>query len=196
MKPSVKLTVLGVCALFVASCAPALLNDEMQQEIAAGHVKKVKLYVDADGKVVKRSLYVTPNAVPAWVSKFADDTIGKGGSEYYELEWYADSPNLKVYECTRLIKGSKVEVSVNEHQQLRYIEREIAVSDLPAAVKSAARELKGFRITEVEEKKGPAYMQYELEGMEGGTEVSYTFDPSGKLLSKHLSVPAELQSTL
>lgn len=183
--------------LLAASCAPStpLLNPEMRRKIADGQVKKMKLYVDADGTVSKRSLYVTPDAVPSWVSTFADERIGKGSNEYFELEWYAESPDLRVYEVTRTIRGKKAEVSVGENRQLRYIEREIDRSALPSGVRSAVGVLAGFKPTEFEEKKGPGIEEYQVEGMWNGRETSFTYGPDGTLLRKQLVVMTEVEMT-
>jgi hypothetical protein len=167
----------------------------MKQEVAAGHVDRVKLYVDQDGRVVKRALYVSAAAIPEWVIDLADEKIGPGSNEYYELEWYADAPSLRVYEVTRTVKGAKVEVSVNENRELRYMEKELKSAAVPAKVRSAVAGLQGFRVEEYEEKVGPEIHEYQAEGSEGGRKMIYTFSPDGRLLRKEQSIEAELQVT-
>ncbi len=188
--------VLAGCTLFAASCAPTpLLNDGMKQEIAAGRVKSMKLYVDSNGNVEKRSLYVTRSAVPDWVVTMANEKIGPGSNEYFELEWYAEAPNMRVYEVTRTIKGKKVEVSMNEHKQLRYIEREISSASLPAKVKAAVNSLSGFKVEEYEEKTGEGFHYYQVEGMQNGAEITYTYDADGMLLKTQRIIPTKLEVT-
>lgn len=167
----------------------------MQEEVAANHVEKVKLYVDENGAVEKRALYVKRQAIPDWVIDFANQHTGPGSGEYYEVEWYAVSPNTKVYEVTRRIKGYKVEVSVGEDKVLRYVEKELPVNKVPTAVRSAVAGISGFRPTEYEEKKGPAIDIVQVEGMQNGAEVAYTFSSAGDLLSTASSLPAEIEVT-
>lgn len=179
----------------ITSCttSPQLVNPGMAREFEADRVNRVKIYVSPDGRVVKRTLYVDRVAIPDWAIEIADKEIGSGTGEYYEVEWYADAPNQKVYEVTRLVRGKKVEVSMNENREIRYIEKELSASDVPPTIRAAATALPNFDIKGYEEKKGPSIHEYYVEGMMRGSDFIYTFNPQGQLLRKERVMETKLQ---
>jgi hypothetical protein len=165
------------------------------EQAKAGNLLKTKLYVGLDGSIVKFSAYVKAEALPDWLPPLADEKIGKGEFKSGEIEMYEGG--IMAYEITRIVDGKKVELSADENQNVLYIERAMAVDELPAEVKAGVDKIEGFEAAEAESKEYKDKTSYEVEGKLNGSEVEIELDAKGAIVTQGVEVPgATLVQTL
>jgi hypothetical protein len=158
---------------------PSFVLEALQSEGA----QSVKLYFAKDGTIRKSAVYVTKETLPDWVHTMADEKLGQGKDEEYEVEEYRDG--AQAYEITRKIKGVSQELSVTVDKTVRYIEKKLKKKDLPENVAAAIQGLEGFKMDEAESKTLPdGTVEYEVEGTEGGINVQYKMSAAGEILSQ------------
>jgi len=162
-----------------APAIPGFVLDALHSDGA----KSVKIYLAKDGTVRKSAVYVTKESLPNWVHALADEKLGQGEDEEYEVEQYGDSH--QVYEITRKVDGVSLELSVAVDKTLLYVEKKLAAKDLPEKVAAVLKEREGFTLDEAEAKTFPdGKMEYELEGKQGGFDVQLKVSADGEILSQ------------
>ncbi len=174
---------------------PGQLDKSMLHTAAtAAGTQSIKIYTSPDGSVWKIAVYhKDAGAIPAAVSKLALKKLPGLTIDRYETELYAEGG--AVYEVEgKLADGGRAEVSVGKDGALRYVERYFKPAKLPAAVSAAATKAAGKgKIISAEHKKGPKIDVYGVKVELDGSKYTYRFDPSGKLLSRGVRVPAVVE---
>ncbi len=119
-----------------------------------------------------------PKAVPvavqtAFAARFAGVT---------QVKWEKEDAN---YEAEFKQGKQELSVKMSEAGAVLEVEREIKVSELPAAVAAAiAKEFAGYKIKEVEVIEANGSTSYEAELSNGKEKFDAVFDVSGKLINK------------
>lgn len=191
--------VLGLLALTPA-CASgpgpgAALDPELVEIMRhPDDVGGVKVRTDRKGRVTKMSVYhAREQDIPLWVRGLATEKWPESKVRSYETEWYADAGRVYEVEVT-LSDGKTCEMSVTKAGVERYVECEIDVDALPAAVAATvAKVVPDGKIEEAEEKKGPDMHEITLEIEAGGREYYLRVRADGKLLEHLLRVPTILE---
>jgi hypothetical protein len=180
-----------------ATATPTAGPGQLDPELAklafdAQGVHKIKLKIDATGKVVKLAVYhrdaskVSEALAKAVEEKFPGATI-----LYYENESYAEHGPVHEVEFTTA-DGRKCELSRKADGQDLYTECELAADALPQAVADAVRgTVAGGEIVEAESKEwADGQLRYHVE-IRAGEDLHYlVFDAEGKLVERYLRIPA------
>lgn len=167
------------------------LSPEQLALLNAPGVERAKLYLDAQGKIIKVAAYVTKEQLPEWLFPLADKELGQGPDDSYEVEHYEEIG--KVYELSRVVNGLKVELSVRaEDKRVYYIERELPEAELPEPVKAA---LAGAEVTRRSLKTLGEVQQYHIRHMKGGQEHRTVFNAQGEALLSQRLLPTVVEIT-
>ena len=163
---------------------------------AGPKVERMKLRFDADGNLVKQSVYHgDASSIPEAVRALAESTYPGSKATSYETEHYADQGDVFEVEL-ELEDGQRCEVAANAAGDLLYTECRIDASELPAAVKTTIdATVAGATLTEVERKTVGNTQQYsvELRVEADGREHYLKLDAGGKLLHRYVMVPAVVE---
>jgi len=166
------------------------IPDFIQEHLSSPHAVRAKLYVGADGQVRKYAVYVTKEAVPAWVFEIADKELGSGEDQELEVEQYENGD--QVYEVTRVVDGQVKEVSVKLDKTVKYVETAIAPDALPAPVKAAVEGVAGFEPEQYLIKKGPELEAYQVKGKKDGASHRLDLSADGRIISQSRGLDAGL----
>ena len=161
------------------------------QALASEHAVKGKLYLAADGTVEKYTVYVTRNGIPDWVHQMADEKIGLGTDESYEVELYADGS--EVYEVRRTVEGRALELSVKRDRTLKYIERQLDETDLPEPVLATVRGVANFSAERYAIKEGPGLEEYHIRGKIGEVDHRLRVRKDGHLVAVQRQLPGAFE---
>jgi hypothetical protein len=174
----------------------ALDREIVETAITATTVQKLKVRVDAEGSIVKQSVYHDKaEAIPKAVldlarTRFPDATIA-----YYETELYADRG--RVYEVEVDDAGKACEVAATPEGGEVYIECEFDPATLSPEILAAVEKLApGGKILEAETKKGPEIDELTLEVEHEGRELYLRMRPDGSVIEVLRRVPAIIEVPL
>lgn len=145
------------------------------------HLQRAKVHIGADGRIEKYVAYVAKDAIPAWVHEMADEKIGTGQDEEYEIETYADGS--EVYEVRRCVGDKSHELSVKRDRSLKYVERQLDENELPEAVRAAIRDLSDFALQRCAVKEGPNLKEYQITGKIGDRPFRARIQEDGALVA-------------
>jgi hypothetical protein len=180
------------------NAAPAAVLDGeiVSTAITAADVQKIKIRVDADGGIVKQSLYHgEASALPAKVLELAKTRFPSGTVRHYETELYADRG--RVYEVEVDDGGKLCEVAATAEGVEVYVECEIDPATLSAELKAAVEKAApGGKILEAETKKGSDIDEVTVEVEVGGGELYLRLQPDGTLVQKLRRIPAIVEVPL
>lgn len=174
------------------NAAPAAVLDGeiVHTAISAADVQKVKIRVDADGGIVKQSLYHgEASALPTKVLELAKTRFPGSTVRHYETELYADRG--RVYEVEVDDGGKLCEVAATPEGALVYVECELDPTTLSAELKAAVeREAPGGKVLEAETKQGSDIDEVTVEVEVDGRELYLRLEPDGTLVQKLRRIPA------
>lgn len=173
-----------------AAPAAALDGEIVRTAITAADVQKVKIRVDADGGIVKQSLYHgQASALPAKVLELAKTRFPGGTVRHYETELYADRG--RVYEVEVDEGGKLCEVAATPEGVEVYVECEVDPATLSAELKAAIEKAApGGKVLEAETKKGSDIDEVTVEVEVDGRELYLRLAPDGTLVQKLRRIPA------
>jgi hypothetical protein len=184
-----------------ATPAPAAPTAALDGEIVktatvAANVQKIKIRVDAEGGIVKQSLYHDKaDALPAKVLELAKTRFPSGTIRDYETELYADRG--RVYEVEVEDAGKSCEVAATPEGTEVYTECEVDPASLAAELKAAIEKAApGGKILEAETKKGPDVDEVTVEVEVDGRELYLRMRPDGTLIQKLRRIPAIVEIPL
>lgn len=160
----------------------------------ADKLDKLKVRVDADGKIVKQSLYHYDAAViPKPVRDLAASTFEGSTAVRYETEWYADVG--RIYEVEVDTKdGKHCEVAATPDGKLQYTECRIDPTTLPSEVAKTVHDLAGTQeILEAEKKTRADGEEFTVEIADPGGDLYVRIAADGSLLGKYRRVPGIIE---
>jgi hypothetical protein len=180
-----------------ASAPAAALDAEIvKTAITATTVEKLKIRVDADGGIVKQSVYHDKaDALPAPVLELAKTRFPNATVRHYETELYADRG--RVYEVEVDDGGKACEVAATPEGAEVYVECEVDPGTLSAEVKAGVEKAApGGKILEAETKKGPGIDEITVEVEVGGRELYVRLRSDGSLVQVLRRLPAVVEVPL
>lgn len=183
-----------------ATTAPApsaaLDSEIVRTAITASQVDKLKVRVDADGGIVKQSIYHhQADALPAKVLEAAKTRFPNATIRYYETELYADRG--RVYEVEVDDAGKLCELASTPEGAEVYIECEVDPTSLAAELKATVeKQAPGGKIIEAETKKGPDVDEVTVEVEHDGRELYVRMRPDGTLIQTLRRIPAIIEVPL
>lgn len=166
------------------------VSDFIRQHLISPHAVRAKLYIASEGHVRKYAVYVTKDAIPAWVLEMADQELGQGEDKEYEVEQYENGD--QVYEVTRIIDGQERELSVKLDKTVKYVEAPIAPDALPEPVRAAVEGVSGFEPEQYSTKKGPDLEVYQVKGTKDGLRHRLDIDADGQIETQSRELDAGL----
>src|SRR5687768_10943237 len=131
---------------------------------SAKRVDKIKIRVDADGTIVKQSVYHDAvDKIPQAVRTLADTKFPGAKVLLYETELYSDIG--RIYEVEVKTKDGKMcEVAASEDGKEHYTECQIATKELPPEITRAIpANVRGGKIVEAEKKTFASSEEYTVE---------------------------------
>jgi hypothetical protein len=179
-----------------AAPAAALDAEIIRTASTAAEVRKMKVRVDADGNIVKQSLYHgQADALPAKVHELAKTRFPNGKVVYFETELYADRG--RVYEVEVDDAGKPCEVAATPEGVEIYVECEVDPASLAAELKASIEKLApGGKLLEAETKKGPDIDEVTVEVEAGGRELYVRMKPDGTIIQTLRRIPAIIEVPL
>ena len=177
--------------LILISCAKQKIPDFPLNSMKSQNAIKGKLYITASGTIDKYTVYVSASELPKWVHELADNTIGKGKDEGYEIEQYSDGS--EVYEIKRLVDGKSVEVSIRRDGFVKYIEKQVEKEDLPIEVKVAIGKISNFNSERISLKIGPDINEYQVRGKMSAISYRLRINKDGSLIAIQKQLPATIE---
>lgn len=179
-----------------AAPVAALDGEIVRAASTAADVQKMKVRVDADGNIVKQSLYHgQADALPSKVHELAKTRFPKGKVVYYETELYADRG--RVYEIEVDNEGKSCEVAATPEGVEIYVECEVDPASLAAELKASIEKVApGGKLLEAETKKGPDIDEVTVEVEAGGRELYVRMKPDGTIIQTLRRIPAIVEVPL
>lgn len=171
----------------------ALDAEIVRTAAAAANVQKLKVRVDADGGIVKQSLYHDKaDALPAKVIEAAKTRFPNATIRHYETELYADRG--RVYEVEVDDAGKLCELAATPEGAEVYVECEIDPTSLAAELKATVeKQAPGGKILEAETKKGPDVDEVTVEVEHDGRELYVRMRSDGTLIQTLRRFPAIIE---
>jgi len=159
---------------------------------SAKDVAKMKIRLNADGEMIKQSVYhgdASTIAGPA--RELAETTFPGGTARRYETEWYAEHGEVHEIEVDTK-DGKRCEVAAKPDGTKLYVECHETEASLPDAVKTTiTTTFPDGRVLEVESTTGPAIdASFTIEVESGGVEYYLVISPAGEIQHKYKRVPA------
>ena len=160
----------------------------------ATDVSKMKVRLDAEGNVVKQSVYHGDASLIAEpVRKLAAERFPGATPRRYETEWYAEHGEVHEVEVDTK-DGQQCELAAKPDGTELYVECHVAPTALPAAVAQAAADaVPGGKVVEAESKKGPNIDHFTVEVQLGDVEYYLVISPTGALQHKLRRIPAVVE---
>lgn len=179
-----------------AAPAAALDGEIVRTATTAADVQKLKIRVDADGNIVKQSLYHgQADALPAKVHELAKTRFPGGKVLHFETEIYADRG--RVYEVEVDDAGKPCEVAATPEGVEIYVECEVDPASLAAELKASIEKLApGSKVLEAETKKGPDIDEVTVEVEADGRELYVRLKPDGTIIQTLRRIPAIVEVPL
>jgi hypothetical protein len=176
--------------------AAALDAEIVKTAIVATKVEKMKVRVDAEGGIVKQSLYHDKaDALPTAVTELAKTKFPGATVRHYETELYADRG--RIYEVEVDHEGKQCEVAATPAGEEVYVECHIDPASLSAELKATVdRVAPGGKLLEAETKKGKDIDEVTVEVESNGRELYVRMKPDGTLIQTLLRIPAVIEVPL
>lgn len=162
-----------------------------RKALASPHATKAGVFVSKDGRMTRWAVHLRREGMPEWLHEMADKEIGKGEDLDYEAELYPDGS--EVFEIYRRVDGREKQLSVHVDRTVKYVGTEVPISDLPEKVRSTLKETRDFVAERCIHKQGPAFSEYQVKGMMGGSSCRVRIGPDGRRIAVQRKVPAELE---
>ncbi len=181
-------------APMTADPGAALDAEIVKTAMTADRLDKVKVRVDADGKMLKQSLYhFDAAAIPKPIRDLAASTYPESTPVSYETEWYVEVG--RVYEVEVDTKdGQHCEVAATPDGKLQYTECRIDPSTLPSAVAKTVHDMAGTReILEAEKKARGDGEEYTVEIADPGGDLYLRIAADGSVIGKYRRVPGIIE---
>lgn len=175
---------------------PALDRELVTTAIRADTVVKAKVRVDAEGRIVKQSVYHDDAAsIPAAVREAASKRFPSATLLHYESEVYADRG--RVYEVEVDDAGTKCELAATAEGVEVYVECHVDPATLAPEVRATVeRVAPGGTVLEAETKKGPEFDELTIEVEHAGRLLYLRVKPDGTLIEGLRRVPGFLEVPL
>ncbi|MBL4685521.1 MAG: hypothetical protein JKY37_13080 [Nannocystaceae bacterium] len=182
----------------VATEAPAAAGEAtaLQPGVAAAaqhatDVSKIKIRLDASGKIVKQSVYHGDESkIAAPVLALAAEKFPGSKPRRYETEWYADLGEVHEVEV-ETADGKTCEVAAKPDGTELYVECHEPHDSLSATVKTLISEsYPDGKILEVESKTRPNVNEITIEIESGGVEYYVIVSPDGSNARTMRRIPA------
>ena len=167
------------------------IPDFPMKALASPSAVRANFFISRDGTITRYTVHVGPEALPEWITKMADEKIGKGNDLDYEIELYPDGS--EVYEVYRRIDGRELQLSVHADRTVKYVGRELDPKELPEKVAAAMRGVKGFIAEKCIHKEGPKFVEVHIKGSIGGLPHRLRISGDGRLLSVQRRLPGEFE---
>ena len=193
-KISIALTlalIAGALAAWQSQEMKARIPDFPMKALAMPGATRANFFISKDGTITRYAVHVGPEAMPEWMTRMADEKLGKGEDLAYEMELYPDGS--EVYEVYRRVDGREKQLSVHADQSMKYVGKEMDPKELPEKVGAALRGVKGFIAEKCLFKEGPKFAEYHVKGSLGGTPHRVRLSGDGRLLSVQRKVPGEFE---
>jgi hypothetical protein len=182
---------LGAWQLQDSREAKARIPDFPMKALSHPSASRAGFFVSRDGTIMRYTVHVGPDAIPEWVSKMADERIGKGEDLEYEIELYPDGS--EVYEIYRSVDGREKQLSVHADRSVKYIGRQTEEKDLPDKVGATLRGIKAFGPEKIIFKEGPKFSEVHVRGRIAGVPHRVRISGDGRLIAVQKKVPAEVE---
>jgi hypothetical protein len=181
----------GSLAAWQSQESRARIPDFPMKALASPGASRANFFISRDGTITRYAVHVGPEALPDWITKMADEKIGKGNDLDYEVELYPDGS--EVYEIYRRVDGREMQLSVHADRSVKYVGRELDPKELPEKVAAAMRGVKGFIAEKCIFKEGPKFAEVHIKGSLGGSPHRIRLSGDGRLLSLQRRLPGELE---
>lgn len=180
----------------VATATGGGLDGELVKTAAAGAIK-MKVRTDANGVLVKQSVYHQQlAAIPEPVQKLAAAKFPGAKTDYVESELYAEHGRVYEIEVTTA-DGQHCEIAASADAAELYTECIIDAAALPAAVAATVAKLyPGAKVLEAETKKGPKIDELTVEIQVEGGEHYLRVAPDGTVIQRLVRIPAIIEIPL
>ena len=169
----------------------ARIPDFPMKALAHPSATRAGMFVSRDGTITRYTVRVGPEAIPEWVSRMADERIGKGEDLEYEMELYPDGS--EVFELYRRIDGREKQLSVHADKTVKYLGRQVDEKDLPDKVGATLRGIRAFAPEKIVVKEGPKFSEVHVRGRIAGVPHRVRISGDGRLISVQKKVPAEVE---
>ncbi|MFV8754478.1 PepSY domain-containing protein [Nannocystaceae bacterium ST9] len=179
-----------------AAAAAALDAEIVTTAIQADRVLKMKVRVDAQGNIVKQSVYHDKaDALPKPVLEAAEARFPGATVLHYETELYADRG--RVYEVEVDDAGKHCELAATPEGAEVYVECEVDPTSLSAEIRAAIEKTApGGTILEAETKRGPEIDEVTVEVQQAEGELYLRMRPDGSILQVLRRVPGFIEVPL
>ena len=169
----------------------ARIPDFPMKALALPSATRAGMFVSRDGTITRYTVHVGPEAIPEWVSRMADERIGKGEDLEVEMELYPDGS--EVFELYRMIDGREKQLSVHADKTVKYLGRQVDEKDLPDKVGATLRGIRAFAPEKIIFKEGPRFSEVHVRGRIAGVPHRVRISGDGRLISVQKKVPAEVE---
>jgi len=181
----------GSLAAWQSQDSKARIPEFPMKALASPGASKASFFVSRDGTITRYAVHVGPEAMPEWITKTADEKIGKGEDLEYEVELYPDGS--EVYEVYRKVDGREMQLSVHADRSVKYVGKQLDVKDLPEKVGAALRGVKGFTAEKCMFKEGPKFAEVHVKGNVAGAPHRVRLSGDGRLLSVQRRIAGEVE---
>jgi hypothetical protein len=178
-------------AAWQSESSKARIPDFPMKALAGPGARRANFFVSKDGTITRYAVHVGPEALPEWITRMADEKIGKGEDLDYEVELYPDGS--EVFEVYRRVDGRERQLSVHADRSVKYIGQEFDPKELPDKVRAALRGVKGFITEKCVFKEGPKFAEVHIKGSLGGSPHRLRLSADGRLLSLQRRLPGEIE---
>jgi hypothetical protein len=181
----------GALAAWQSQETKARIPEFPMKALAMAGATRANFFISKDGTITRYAVHVGPEAMPEWITKMADEKIGKGEDLEYEMELYPDGS--EVFEVYRKVQGKEMQLSVHADKSVKYVGREMDPKELPGKVGAGLRGVKGFTAEKAMFKEGPKFAEYHIKGNLGGTPHRVRLSGDGRLLSVQRKLAGEFE---
>lgn len=184
----------GALAAWQTQESRARIPDFPMKALTSPSAVRASFFVSRDGTITRYAVHVGPEELPDWITKMADEKLGRGQDLDYEAELYPDGS--EVYEIYRRVDGREMQLSVHADRSIKYIGRELDPKELPEKVAASMRGVKGFIAEKCIYKEGPKFSEVHIKGSVGGLPHRVRISGDGRLLSIQRRLPGEIEVAL
>lgn len=181
----------GTLAAWQSQESKARIPAFPMKALASPGATRANFFVSKDGTITRYAVHVGPDAMPEWITKMADEKLGRGEDFEYEMELYPDGS--EVYEVYRKVDGREKQLSVHHDKSVKYVGKQLDEKELPEKIGAALRGVKGFTAEKCMFKEGPRFAEYHIKGTLGGSPHRIRLSGDGRLLSVQRKVAGEVE---
>lgn len=174
--------------------ATGALDAELVKIAAAGPAKKMKIRTDANGALVKQSVYHSDqSAIPKPVHDLAAKKFPGAKLRQVESELYREHGRVFEIEVATA-DGKKCEIAASAAGVELYTECQVDPATLPAPVTAAIAKLyPDAKVLEAETKVGPSVDEMTIELQVGEGEHYLRIKPDGTVIERLVRIPAVIE---